>query len=44
FSQALAAGVLPFIPGDLAKIALAAVTGPMLRDRLEKINLLPAVR
>lgn len=37
---ALALCVLPFIPGDLVKMALAVVVGPMLRDRLEKAGLL----
>lgn len=36
---ALAAGVLPFIPGDLAKILLAAYLGPTIRTRLIKANL-----
>ena len=36
---ALAAGVIPFIPGDLAKIALSAYIGPRIRNRLIKANL-----
>ena len=31
FMAALAAGVLPFIPGDLAKMVIAAVLGPQIR-------------
>ena len=31
---ALIAGVLPFIPGDIAKIAVVAVFGPKIRNRL----------
>lgn len=31
--------VIPFIPGDLAKIVIAMVVGPMLRARLEKAGL-----
>ncbi|MGI6345208.1 MAG: biotin transporter BioY [Bacillota bacterium] len=36
---ALAAGVIPFIPGDLAKIAIATLIGPQLRQRLIRANL-----
>lgn len=36
FTQALAAGVLPFIPGDLAKIIAALLTGPAVQKRLQK--------
>lgn len=38
-SAALAAGVIPFIPGDLAKILIAAFIGPQIRTRLIKANL-----
>ncbi|HWT26720.1 MAG TPA: biotin transporter BioY [Mobilitalea sp.] len=38
-SAALAAGVLPFIPGDLIKILIAALIGPQIRKRLMKANL-----
>lgn len=31
FYQALAAGVLPFIPGDLAKFIIAMIVGPQIR-------------
>lgn len=37
---ALAAGVLPFIPGDLAKIFAAALVGPQIRRRLFHAGLL----
>ncbi len=40
--SALAAGVIPFIPGDLAKIAIAAIVGPLLRKRLIKARLFQA--
>lgn len=39
FVAALAAGVLPFIPGDLAKMVIAAVLGPQIRRRLEQARL-----
>lgn len=39
FVAALAAGVLPFIPGDLAKMVIAAVLGPQIRCRLEQARL-----
>lgn len=31
FYQALAAGVLPFIPGDLAKMVISMIAGPQIR-------------
>lgn len=34
FMEALAAGVLPFIPGDLAKIFITLLLGPEIRARL----------
>ncbi len=37
---ALAACVLPFIPVDLIKIAVAMIIGPLLRDRLTQAGLL----
>ena len=40
FAAALAAGVLPFIPGDLAKMVIAAVVGPQIRRRLAQAQLL----
>jgi len=39
FPQALAAGVLPFIIGDLAKIVIAMLAGAQIRKRLEKAGL-----
>ena len=36
---ALFAGVIPFIPGDLAKIALALLIGPKIRAQLIRANL-----
>ena len=39
FGAALAAGVIPFIPGDLAKMVIACIAGPMLRKRLAKSGL-----
>jgi biotin transport system substrate-specific component len=39
---ALAAGAFPFIPGDLAKIAIAAIAGPLIRKRLIKAKLFHA--
>ena len=38
FQQALAAGVLPFIPGDVIKMVLAMLIGPQLRRQLKKAN------
>lgn len=38
-SAALAAGVIPFIPGDLAKILISAYIGPLIRNRLIKEDL-----
>ena len=38
---ALAAGVIPFIPGDLAKIILVVIVGPQIRRRLITANLFP---
>ena len=39
FQAALGAGVIPFIPGDLAKIIIAAAAGPVLRSRLRQAGL-----
>lgn len=36
FPAALAAGVLPFIPGDICKIIIAVTAGPMIRRRLAR--------
>ncbi len=40
FSAALAAGVIPYIPGDLVKMILAMAVGYQLRKRLLKAGLL----
>lgn len=40
FEAALGAGVIPFIPGDLAKIVIAVVLGTQLRIRLERAGLI----
>lgn len=37
---AFAAGVLPFLPGDLVKIALVVLIGPQIRQRLEQAGVL----
>lgn len=39
FHAALAAGVIPFIPGDLIKIIIAMLIGPQLRKVLNKAGL-----
>lgn len=39
FMSALAAGVLPFLPADLAKMAIAVIVGPQIRRRLVRANL-----
>jgi len=39
FPVALAAGVLPFLPGDACKIAIAMLAGPQVRKRLKKAGL-----
>lgn len=41
-SKAFAVGVIPFIPGDLAKILIASIIGPQIRNRLIKANLFQA--
>lgn len=38
FSQALAAGVLPYLAGDAVKIVIALIIGPILRKRLCNIH------
>ncbi|NMM64945.1 biotin transporter BioY [Clostridium sp. P21] len=40
--SALAAGVIPFIPGDLIKILIATLIGPQIRKPLIKANLFQA--
>ena len=39
-AAALAVCVLPFLPGDLAKIAAAHLLGSLLRRRLKKARLM----
>lgn len=39
FSAALAAGVIPFIPGDLAKIVIAMLLGPQINKKLRAFGL-----
>ena len=39
FGAAIMAGVVPFIPTDLAKIAVTAIAGPVIKLRLEKAGL-----
>lgn len=39
FSAALAAGVIPFIPGDIAKIVIAMLAGPQIRKQLRRAGL-----
>lgn len=39
FYAALGAGVIPFIPGDLAKIIIALIAGPMIRKWLRTAGL-----
>ncbi len=39
-SAALLAGVVPFIPGDLVKIIIATILGPILRRALSRAHLL----
>ena len=38
FAGALSIGVLPYLPGDMAKILLAVLTGPLLRSRLQNLT------
>jgi biotin transport system substrate-specific component len=40
FYAALWAGVIPYIPGDLIKMAIALIIGPEIRKRLKKSGLL----
>ncbi len=37
FTAALSIGVIPYLPGDTAKIILAVLTGPLLRSRLQNL-------
>ena len=40
FAVALGAGVIPFIPGDLAKIIVATIVGPLVRKQLVRAHVL----
>lgn len=40
FAKALAAGVIPFIPGDICKAAVAVLLAPVICGRLQKAGLL----
>lgn len=39
FYAALGAGVIPFIPGDLVKIIIALIAGPVIRKQLRRAGL-----
>lgn len=39
FAVALGAGVIPFLPGDFAKIVIALIAGPIIRKQLKKAGL-----
>lgn len=38
FPAALSAGVIPYLPGDTAKIAIAVMIGPKLQHQLKKVR------
>lgn len=38
FTAALGAGVIPFIPGDVAKIVISCIVGPVLAKQIKKIE------
>ncbi len=38
FSAALAAGVIPFIPGDIIKMVIAVLVGPQIAKQLKKVQ------
>ena len=40
FQAALFAGVIPYIPGDLVKIIIAAMIGPTIKNRVKKAGYL----
>lgn len=40
FSEALAAGVIPFLPGDIAKMVIAACAGPAVRKQIVRAGFL----
>lgn len=37
FHAALAAGVIPYLPGDAVKIFISAITGPKIRNTIKRI-------
>lgn len=37
FIQGLAAGVLPYLPGDFLKIIVALIIGPVLQNRIRQL-------
>ncbi len=41
WKAALMAGVIPFVPGDLAKMVLAMIAGPQIRKQLVRAQLFP---
>lgn len=38
FAQGLAAGVIPYLPGDTLKIVIAMIVGPVLKKRLNNLQ------
>ena len=38
FTAGLGAGVIPYLPGDAAKIALAVLIGPTLRKEIRRLS------
>lgn len=38
FPAALAAGVIPFIPGDIAKIVISCIVGPVTAKQIKKLE------
>lgn len=40
FTAALMAGMVPFIPLDIIKIAIAAIAGPLIRSKLESARVI----
>jgi len=40
FKEALFAGVIPYIPGDVAKMAIAAILAPVIRTRIRNAGYL----
>lgn len=40
FGEALMAGVIPFIPGDFAKIVIVLIVGPQIKKQLKRAKLM----